>query len=104
MGEYLSATLREDIAEEARQHSDMFSADEGAQYDQLIEINLSELQPMINGPYTPDLAHTLDKIGNNARKAGWPVEISASLIGSCTNSSYEDMTRAVELTRQAHAA
>merc|ERR1719193_2333991 len=59
---------------------------------------------MINGPFTPDLAHTLDKVGDNARTAGWPLDISASLIGSCTNSSYEDMTRAVELTRQAHSA
>eukprot|EP00495_Collosphaeridae_sp_1-RS-2012_P009331 TRINITY_DN943_c0_g3_i1.p1 TRINITY_DN943_c0_g3~~TRINITY_DN943_c0_g3_i1.p1 ORF type:complete len:210 (+),score=19.96 TRINITY_DN943_c0_g3_i1:37-666(+) len=59
---------------------------------------------MINGPFTPDLAHTLDKVGDSAREAGWPLDISVSLIGSCTNSSYEDMTRAVELTRQAHAA
>jgi len=104
MGDYLAATLRQDIAEEAVKQATMFRADEGAQYDQLIEIDLNELKPMINGPYTPDLAHTLDKIGDNAREAGWPIEISASLIGSCTNSSYEDMTRAVELTRQAHAA
>jgi len=104
MGEYLTATLRKDIAEEAAEHAEMFQADEHAHYDQLIEINLNELKPMINGPYTPDLAHTLDKIGDNAREAGWPLEISASLIGSCTNSSYEDMTRAVELTRQASDA
>jgi len=104
MGEYLSATQRRNITKEAEQHAAMFTADEGATYDQLLEINLSELKPMINGPFTPDLAHTLDKIGDNAREAGWPLDISASLIGSCTNSSYEDMTRAVELTRQAHAA
>jgi len=104
MGQYLSATQRRNINEEAEQHIAMFQADEGAEYDQLLEINLSELKPMINGPFTPDLAHTLDKVGDNAREAGWPLDISASLIGSCTNSSYEDMTRAVELTRQAHAA
>jgi len=104
MGEYLAATQRRNIKEEAQQNAAMFAADEGAEYDELLEINLSELKPMINGPFTPDLAHTLDKIGDNARKAGWPLDVSASLIGSCTNSSYEDMTRAVELTRQAHAA
>jgi len=104
MGEYLSATLRRNINEEALKNAALFKADEGAQYDELLEINLTELKPMINGPFTPDLAHTLDKIGDNAREAGWPLDVSASLIGSCTNSSYEDMTRAVELTRQAHAA
>jgi hypothetical protein len=66
-------------------------ADEGAQYDQLIEINLSELEPHVNGPFTPDLAHPLSKFAEELRKNGWPSELKAGLIGSCTNSSYEDM-------------
>jgi len=104
MAEYLSATKRGNIAELAKQNLDLLRADEGCEYDQLIEIDLTTLKPHINGPFTPDLAHTLDKVGKTAKDNEWPVEISASLIGSCTNSSYEDMTRAVELTRQATQA
>jgi aconitase B len=70
---------------------DNLKADEGAEYDQLIEINLSELEPHINGPFTPDLAHPLSKFAEELRKNGWPSELKAGLIGSCTNSSYEDM-------------
>lgn len=79
-------------------------ADEGAQYDQLIEINLSELEPHVNGPFTPDLAHPLSKFAEEMRKNGWPTELKAGLIGSCTNSSYEDMARAASVARQALAA
>ena len=68
---------------------------------QLIEINLSELTPHINGPFTPDLAHKIEDLGAHARENDWPVDISAGLIGSCTNSSYEDMTRAASLVQQA---
>eukprot|EP00887_Chlorella_sp_A99_P001481 scaffold8.g1481.t1 len=75
-----------------------------AHYDQIIEINLSELEPQINGPFTPDLAHGLGEFGDAARKAGWPTAVSAGLIGSCTNSSYEDMQRAASVARQALAA
>lgn len=79
-------------------------ADEGATYDQLIEINLSELEPHVNGPFTPDLAHPLSKFAEELRKNNWPTELKAGLIGSCTNSSYEDMARAASVARQALAA
>jgi len=104
MKEYLTATGRGDIAEEAGKYEDMLKPDPGCRYDQLIEINLSELQPMINGPFTPDLCHLVSEVGATAREKGWPVEVSAGLIGSCTNSSYEDMTRSADLCRQAAAA
>lgn len=104
MCDYLDATGRADIAAEARQNKDLLTPDNGAKYDQLIEINLSELPPMINGPFTPDLMNTMKGIGEAARKNGWPLEVSATLIGSCTNSSYEDMTRSADLCKQALAA
>ena len=67
----------------------------------LIEINLSELPALINGPFTPDLCNTLDSLPEMAREKDWPMDVSATLIGSCTNSSYEDMTRAADLCQQA---
>lgn len=66
----------------------------------MLEIDLNKLVPHINGPFTPDLATTIDKIGETAKSRGWPVEIKAGLIGSCTNSSYEDMTRAASIAKQ----
>ncbi|GFH33594.1 mitochondrial aconitate hydratase, partial [Haematococcus lacustris] len=69
-------------------------SDEGATYDQLIEVNLNELEPHINGPFTPDLANPLSKFAEACKKNGWPTQLKAGLIGSCTNSSYEDMARA----------
>ncbi len=68
----------------------------GALFDQLIEIDLDQLKPLINGPHSPDRAHRVgaDGVGEAATENGWPLEISAALIGSCTNSSYEDITRA----------
>jgi aconitate hydratase len=78
--------------------------DEGASYDQLVEIDLDSLKPLINGPHSPDRAHKVgDAVGDAARENGWPLEISAALIGSCTNSSYEDITRAASIARQAAA-
>lgn len=82
---------------------DLLTADAGAEYDQLIEINLTELKPHVNGPFTPDLAHPIDKLGENAKKNGWPLDIKVGLIGSCTNSSYEDMSRAASVAKQALA-
>ena len=70
-------------------------------YDQLIEINLSELEPHINGPFTPDMATPVSKIKETAQKNGWPLEVSVGLIGSCTNSSYEDISRAASVAQQA---
>lgn len=104
MGEYLKATGRASIASLADAFAENLRADEGAQYDQIIEINLSELEPQINGPFTPDLAHGLSEFAEAARKNGWPTQLSAGLIGSCTNSSYEDMTRAASVAKQALAA
>ena len=104
MADYLKATGRADIASAADKVTEHLRADEGAQYDKVIEIDLSQLKPLINGPHTPDLAHKVGKeIGGEASKNNWPTEISAALIGSCTNSSYEDITRAASVARQAKA-
>lgn len=70
----------------------------------MIEINLNELEPHINGPFTPDLATPLSKFAETVKKNGWPTQLKAGLIGSCTNSSYEDMARAASVARQALAA
>ena len=78
-----------------------FRADEGAEYDQVIKINLSELEPHINGPFTPDLATPLSKFKETVKDQKWPEDLSAGLIGSCTNSSYEDMTRVESLLKEA---
>jgi aconitate hydratase len=104
MYDYLVATNREPAAKLAEAFSENLRADEGAQYDQVIEINLSELEPQVNGPFTPDLANPLSKLAENARREGWPLQVSAGLIGSCTNSSYEDMMRAASIAKQALAA
>jgi homoaconitase len=81
-----------------------FSADEGAEYDQIIKINLSELEPHLNGPFTPDLATPLSHFKSTVQSENWPEKLSAGLIGSCTNSSYEDMTRVESLLQDALAA
>ena len=70
----------------------------------MVEVNLSSLEPHVNGPFTPDLAHPLSKFGAAVVENGWPAKLSAALIGSCTNSSYEDMQRAASVARQALAA
>ncbi|XP_038839640.1 aconitate hydratase, mitochondrial-like isoform X1 [Salvelinus namaycush] len=110
MKTYLNKTGRADIATLADEHKDDLVPDKGCKYDQVIEINLSELKPHINGPFTPDLAHPVSEIGAVAEKNGWPLEVkvgqyqhqqSHGLIGSCTNSSYEDMGRAASLAKQA---
>uniref|UniRef100_A0A674ATV0 Aconitate hydratase, mitochondrial n=1 Tax=Salmo trutta TaxID=8032 RepID=A0A674ATV0_SALTR len=101
MKTYLNKTGRADIAALADEHKDDLIPDKGCKYDQVIEINLSELKPHINGPFTPDLAHPVSEIGAVAEKNGWPLEVKVGLIGSCTNSSYEDMGRAASLAKQA---
>ncbi|GLB41029.1 putative aconitase IPM isomerase family protein [Lyophyllum shimeji] len=101
MVDYLYATSRGDIAEYAKSFTHNLQADPNAEYDQHIEINLSELEPHINGPFTPDLATPISKLKEEAKKNGWPDEIRVALIGSCTNSSYEDMSRAASIARQA---
>ena len=101
MYEYLASTNRKQIAEAAEENKDLLSADPGCKYDHQIEIDLSSLEPHVNGPFTPDLAHPISKMGQNAKASGWPLEIKVGLIGSCTNSSYEDMNRSVSVARQA---
>jgi len=104
MGEYLRATSRGDIATAADAVREHLRPDEGASYDRLVEIDLTALAPMINGPHSPDRAHrTGAEVGRAAVENGWPLEISSALIGSCTNSSYEDITRAASIARQAAA-
>ncbi|KAM8836903.1 aconitate hydratase, mitochondrial [Spinachia spinachia] len=101
MKTYLEKTGREQIAAQADTFSDLLVPDEGCEYDGLIELNLDELKPHINGPFTPDLAHPVSEIGTVAEKNGWPLEVKVGLIGSCTNSSYEDMGRAASVAQQA---
>lgn len=104
---YLQATGRGILAEQADIASNQFGflkADEGAQYDKVIEINLTEIEPHVNGPFTPDLSTPISKFGEKSLEENWPQKISAGLIGSCTNSSYQDMTRAAELVKQASDA
>ncbi|KAK5974078.1 Aconitate hydratase mitochondrial [Trichostrongylus colubriformis] len=101
MRKYLEATGRGAIAAEAEKYRDLLTADNEAHYDQTIELNLDTLIPHVNGPFTPDLASPIDKLGENAKKNGWPLDIKVALIGSCTNSSYEDMTRAASIAKQA---
>ena len=104
MAAYLKATGREAIADAADKVADDLRPDDGAFYDQLIEIDLDELKPLINGPHSPDRAHRVGaEVGAAAAENGWPLEISSALIGSCTNSSYEDITRAASIARQAAA-
>jgi aconitate hydratase len=104
MGAYLKATGREAIADAADHVAEHLRPDEGAFYDRLIEIDLDELKPLINGPHSPDRAHRVgSEVGDAARENGWPLEISSALIGSCTNSSYEDITRAASVARLAAA-
>ncbi len=109
MARYLKATGREAIADAANavahhlRADDEVLADPVQYYDQVIEIDLSTLRPHINGPHTPDLAREVSKLGDEAREQGWPLEISSALVGSCTNSSYEDITRAASILRFAAA-
>jgi len=101
MGDYLRATRRSDIADYANTFKHNLQPDSGAPYDELVEINLSELEPHINGPYTPDLATPLSKFKDAVKENGWPDELKVALIGSCTNSSYEDMGRSTSIAKEA---
>lgn len=100
MSDFLKATNRSDVASLADSYKEFLSSDPKADYDQIIEINLSELEPHVNGPFSPDRAHPLSEFKNIVRKEGWPADLTVGLIGSCTNSSYEDMTRAAAVVRQ----
>ena len=107
MSRYLKSTGREavaDAADKVAMHlraDDEVMANPSAFYDEVIEIDLSTLAPHINGPHTPDLAREVGDLGAEAKANGWPSSISAALIGSCTNSSYEDITRAASISREA---
>ncbi|MBI5092383.1 MAG: aconitate hydratase [Candidatus Hydrogenedentes bacterium] len=109
MADYLKSTSRADVAaaadairEHLRSDAEVY-ADPAKYYDQVIEINLSELEPHVNGPFTPDLAWPISKFAAAVREKGWPEKLDAGLIGSCTNSSYEDLDRAASLAKQAEA-
>ena len=105
--EYLEHTGRKEVADEAMKIIEHLRPDPEVvanpelYYDELIEINLSELEPHINGPFTPDAAYTISEFGEAVKENGWPRKMEVGLIGSCTNSSYEDLTRAVSIVQQA---
>ncbi|MES2592337.1 MAG: aconitate hydratase [Bacteroidota bacterium] len=107
MAEYLKGTSRADIAIEADKVAQHLRGDSEVYespadyFDEVIEINLSELEPHINGPFTPDLAWPISKFAAAVKEHGWPAKLDVGLIGSCTNSSYEDITRAASVARQA---
>jgi len=101
MYDYLKATKRQAIGDFAREYQSELREDEGAEYDQLVELNLSELEPHINGPFTPDLATPISKFKEAVHANKWPEELKVGLIGSCTNSSYEDMSRAASIATDA---
>ncbi len=107
MFDYLFATERREVAELAENLKEYLTGDEEVYrnpekyFDRLIEINLDELEPHINGPFTPDLAWSLSKFKEAVEENKWPERLSAGLIGSCTNSSYEDISRAASIAKQA---
>jgi len=109
MSRYLAATGRADVAALADGIKEHLTGDAEVYanpsnyFDEVIEINLSELEPYVNGPFTPDLATPISQLKEAAEKNGWPLKIEAGLIGSCTNSSYEDISRAVSLAKQVSA-
>lgn len=110
MAAYLRGTNRAEVADLAEAHGDLLQADPEVLadparfYDEVVEIDLSALEPQVVGPHTPDLTRPVSRLGLEAKAKGYPLELRACLIGSCTNSSYEDLTRAADLARQALAA
>ncbi|MGB5315016.1 MAG: aconitate hydratase [Robiginitalea sp.] len=106
MDRYLRATGREDVADAARQIAPHLTADPEvyanpeSYFDRVIEIDLTTLEPHLNGPFTPDLSTPISKMAEAARKNDWPLRVEVGLIGSCTNSSYEDISRAASLAKQ----
>lgn len=107
MERYLRATDRNDVADAANEVKEYLTADPevyanpDAYFDQIIEIDLDTLRPHLNGPFTPDLATPVGELGDKARVNNWPLKVDWGLIGSCTNSSYEDLTRAASIAKQA---
>jgi aconitate hydratase len=109
MAAYLRATGREEIAQMAESHAAELQADPEviadpeSHYDQVIEIDLCSLTPRVVGPHTPDRGRAISELGEECEAEGWPRELKYALIGSCTNSSYEDISRAAHIARQASA-
>ena len=107
MERYLRATDRADVADAANNVKEYLTADPEvyanpeSYFDQVIEIDLDTLRPHLNGPFTPDLATPIGELGVKAKANGWPIKVDWGLIGSCTNSSYEDLTRAASIAKQA---
>ena len=107
MERYLRATGRDDVADAANEVKEHLTADKEVYkdpekyFDQLIEINLDDLMPHINGPFTPDLATPVGEMSSKAKEGDWPIKVEWGLIGSCTNSSYEDLSRAASIAKQA---
>ncbi|MGY3055386.1 aconitate hydratase [Pedobacter sp. UYEF25] len=107
MERYLRATNRADVADAANTVKDYLTGDPEVYanpelyFDQIVEINLDELEPYLNGPFTPDLATPISKMKVEAEQNGWPLKVEWGLIGSCTNSSYEDLSRAASIAQQA---
>ena len=107
MERYLRATDRNDVADAANAVKDYLTADPEVYanpekyFDEIIEIDLNTLRPHLNGPFTPDLATPVGQLGEKAKANGWPLKVDWGLIGSCTNSSYEDLTRAASIAQQA---
>ncbi|HUR39034.1 MAG TPA: aconitase family protein, partial [Planctomycetota bacterium] len=104
MAAYLKGTRRGALADLASKNADLLRADDGAPYDRVLELDLSTLEPYVTGPHTPDRARPLSKLKDEVAKEGFPDALSSALIGSCTNSSYEDIARVVDVARQAKAA
>ncbi len=108
MSRYLRATGRADIAAEADKIKEHLTGDAEVYahpekyFDQVIEIDLDALEPSLNGPFSPDLYTPISELGKKAKENGWPLEVKYGLIGSCTNSSYEDISRAASIAKQAN--
>lgn len=106
MNRFLTGTQREGLAKVAHEHKVLLEADPDVEknptkyFDQVVEIDLSQLEPQVVGPHSPDKGRSLSQLAEEVQKNGWPDKLSAALIGSCTNSSYEDLSRVVELAKQ----
>jgi len=107
MGKYLRATSRDDLAELAENNTDLLTPDAEVAanpadfYDQIVEIDLSALEPHLVGPHSPDIAHPVSRMAADCEAEGYPTNVTAALIGSCTNSSYEDICRLTDVAQQA---
>ncbi|NBY20909.1 aconitate hydratase [bacterium] len=107
MEKYLKATRREDLAVLARQNEALLRADDDVEknpakyFDQVIEIDLSTLEPQVVGPHSPDVARGISQLAHDVKEKGWPEKLSSALVGSCTNSSYEDISRCMDIAKQA---